>query len=193
MLNRVPVRQNALLLLLAAAVLLGFNASKANAANYAIDSSHASAVFCVNHKGFSYTYGMFTKMIGSVEFDEAKPAESKFELTIDAQSITTGNEARDKHLRGADFFNVKQFRTLKFVSSSVKPAGDDQMEVTGNLTILGKSKPITFQLTKIGVSEEVIGFATELSIKRSEFGMTYGVGPIGDDVKIMISFEANPK
>lgn len=165
----------------------------AEAQSYKLDEAHSSFVFKIKHAGVSYTYGMFTDASGAFTIDAAAPAKSAFDITIKADSITTGNAKRDEHLRGPDFFSTKEFPTLTFKSTGVTKA-EGGYAVTGDLKIHGVSKPVTFVLKALGDTEfpkgvKRSGFATELTIKRSEFGMTNMVGPIADEVSIMISFE----
>jgi polyisoprenoid-binding protein YceI len=109
------------------------------------------------------------------------------------ESVDSGNKKRDEHLRSPDFFNVKQFPTIEFKSTGVKPI-DGGFEVTGDLTLHGTKRPVTFAL-KGGRTAEFpkgttrTGYSAELALKRSEFGMDKMAGAIGDDIYIAVSFE----
>ncbi len=121
----------------------------ASADDYVLDDQHTSVVFAVNHLGYSYCYGMFGKYSGKFSFDPKSVSTSQFEFTIDAASLDTKSEKRDEHLRGPDFFNVKQFPDIKFKSKSVK-VEDKSLQITGTLTLHGVSKDIVLPLTYMG-------------------------------------------
>lgn len=172
-------------------------AASANAQSYKLDETHASFVFKIKHAGVSYVYGMFTESSGTFTIDAAAPEKSAFDISIKADSINTGSAKRDEHLRGPDFFSTKEFPTLSFKSTKVAKA-EGGYSVTGDLKLHGVSKPVTFVLKALGDTEfpkgvKRSGFATELKIKRSDFGMTNLQGPVGDEVEIMISFEGTAK
>ncbi|HJT77052.1 MAG TPA: YceI family protein [Gemmataceae bacterium] len=160
--------------------------------NYVLDDAHTAASFNIAHLGLSWTHGRFDDVAGTFTIDAADPGKSSFTLTIKADSVDTNNKKRDEHLRSPDFFNVKQFPTIRFESTSVKPA-DGGYQVTGNLTLHGVTKPISF-LLKGGKTAELMGkkrmgFWMDTTLKRSEFGMDKMVGPVGDEVILTISFE----
>lgn len=165
---------------------------------YDLDSAHASYVFKIKHAGVSYTYGMFTESSGKFTIDDKDPSKSSFDVTIKAASINTGNAKRDEHLKGPDFFNTKEFPNITFKSTKVVAGKDGALEVTGDFTMRGTIKPVTLTLKKVGEGEfppgtKRIGYATETTIKRSDFGIKYGL-PNGasDEVDLMISFEGTP-
>lgn len=158
--------------------------------NYKLDDAHMSFYFKVNHMGFSETMGRFNKGEGTFTIDGDK---SSFSISLDAASIDTGVEKRDDHLRGPDFFNVKQFPKLTFKSTSATATGDT-LSVPGELTIHGVTKTVTFELRKIGQGpgpggKNRIGFSTDHVIKRSDFGMDKMLPAVGDEITLMISFE----
>lgn len=166
--------------------------------NYAIDVSHTSAIFGISHMGFSYTYGRFNKVAGNYVLDEANPAASSFQMTIQTASIDTNDAKRDDHLRGPDFFNAKEFPEITFQSTGVAAEKNDKGEtiyqVTGDLTIHGVTRQVTMplKLLKVGPGMEGemrSGFLCETRLARSEFGMTNMIPAVGDDVAVTISFE----
>jgi polyisoprenoid-binding protein YceI len=166
--------------------------SPAFADDYTIDGSHTAVTFQVSHAGFSMTHGRFNDVAGTFTIDE-NPAKSAFSVTIKAESVDTNNPQRDTHLRSADFFNAKQFPTITFKSTSVK-AGKEGLDVTGDLTLHGETKPVSFTLKggkkgEFPAGKQRTGYSTELTVKRSDFGMSKMLEMIGDDVKIAISFE----
>lgn len=169
-----------------------------SADTFALDKAHAAVSFQVEHVGISYIHGRFNDFTGELVFDKADPSQSSLTLTIKADSIDTNQRDRDKHLKGTDFFNVEQFPTITFKSTSFKPLDKEGFEVTGDLTLHGVTKPITF---KLNGGKEVefppktprIGFWTDLKIKRSDFGMTKFIPAAGDTVYISVSAEGVKK
>ncbi len=181
-------------LLAASAMMLSTSMAQAQSGNFGIDSSHTSVIFVVSHLGFSDTYGRFNKTTGNVVWDGKAPETAKFDVTIDASSIDTADAKRDEHLKNADFFNVKQFPTITFKSTKVQASGDKVL-VLGDMTMHGVTKPVTLQLTKLKegatpFNDYRVGFRGTTTVKRSDFGMTNMLGGIGDEVAIMLSFEA---
>jgi len=171
------------------------NASAALADDYAIDPVHSSVTFKAEHMGISWVHGRFNAFSGSVSYDKASPAKSSFEMTIKADSVDSGNKQRDAHLASPDFFDAKQFANITFKSTSVKP-GKDGLEVEGDFTMHGKTNKTKFVL-KGGKEadirgKKVIGFFTDLTLKRSDYGMKEMQG-LGDEVPVSISFEAGKK
>jgi polyisoprenoid-binding protein YceI len=165
---------------------------------YSIDVDHSTAMFRVKHMNCSFSYGRFNKMSGSFSLDEKNPAASSVEVEVQADSIDTNSEGRDKHLRSADFFSVKEFPTLSFKSKSVKKAGEHVFEVAGDLTIHGVTKPVTFQATHTGTASdpragERAGFEAVFAIQKADFGMKYGGASLGEEVKLTISLEGVKK
>ncbi|MEO1495895.1 MAG: YceI family protein [Planctomycetota bacterium] len=184
--------------MIAASIIATIGPSHASAASYAVDGSHTSVVFSISHLGYSYTYGMFRKNSGSFEFDPDNPAACAFNFTVDVASLDTMDPKRDEHLRNADFFNAKQFPQITFRSESVrKTTGEDGKpvyEATGPLTMHGVTKQATLPMTFLGegpgpYGNYRTGFLCRTSFKRSDFGMNFMVGPIGDNVGVTISFE----
>ena len=171
----------------------------ANGDDYTLDAAHSGVTFRISHLGLSWIHGRFDSFSGGFTLDTGDPAKSSFNLNIKSESVDTNNQGRDNHLRSPDFFNVKQFPTISFASTTVKPI-DGGYEVTGDLTIHGATKPVTFSLKGGGTAEfprgvQRTGYSTELVLKRSEFGVGQRMpAPVlGDDVHISISFEATKK
>lgn len=176
------------------ALPLGFTAVQAD--SYKIDSTHAHAAFSVTHLGFSTTYGQFKAIEGSFEFDEAAPEKSTVEVTIQTKSVDTANDARDKHIRGTDFFDVEKFPTMTFKSTAIEVTGDNTGNMTGDLTLHGVTKPITLAVTfnKAGphpFKKEIIiaGFNATGELDRTDFGMNYASPLIGNMIPLIISVE----
>jgi polyisoprenoid-binding protein YceI len=181
-----------------AVVVLSFAAaSPARAADdYTLDAMHAGVNFKISHLGLSWTYGRFNDVAGAFTIDESAD-KCSFSLTIKTDSVDSGNKKRDEHLKAPDFFNAKQYPTITFKSTSVK-AAKGGYEVTGDLTLHGKSKSVTFTLVGGRKAEfpkgvKRTGYSTELVIKRSDFGMDKMTDAIGDEVYVSISFEGTKK
>jgi polyisoprenoid-binding protein YceI len=168
-------------------------AGVAGAADYDVDPVHTEVMFKVNHFGVSNFLGRFDDTTGKISWDEADPSKSSVKYEIKAESIDTNFAKRDQHLKSPDFLDAKQFATLSFVSKSIKKVGDGYV-VEGDLTIHGVTKPMQVAVQKTGEGKdptgaERIGFWTTFSIKRSDFGMTNMVGPVGDAIDITIASE----
>jgi polyisoprenoid-binding protein YceI len=168
----------------------------ARADDYALDPAHAGFTFKIQHLGISWTYGRFNACEGTVRIGP-DPANASFTLQIKTDSLDTGNQQRDDHLRSPDWFNSKQFPLITFKSTAVKPTASGY-EVTGDLTLHGVTKSVVLAVEGGGKAEfpkgvQRIGYTTNVVLKRSEFGMTTMVGPVGDDVYLSISFEGIKK
>jgi polyisoprenoid-binding protein YceI len=180
----------------ASMLLWGISAAMpASAQTYQIDPVHSSLLFRVKHMDTAYVYGMFTSMKGTVVVDEANPARSSINIEVDANSVYTHNEQRDNHLRGPDFFNTRQFPTITFKSTQVRRINANTVQVRGDLTIRGVTRPITASVTLTGKGKnpqgkDIIGFETTFTIRRSEFGIRYGLPGLGDEVQVTLSIEA---
>lgn len=179
--------------ILAAAVGLG--AVPAPAASFRIDSLHSSAAFLVGHLGYSNMIGHFGKISGSFEFDPAAPEQSSARLVIDAASVDTNLDRRDGHLRSPDFFNVKEFPEITFSTTKVSKTGKNTGTITGDFTMLGVTKSVTFDVTFNKMAPNPMskvltaGFSARGTIKRSAFGMKYALGGLSDQIKVFIEVE----
>ena len=170
-------------------------ASPAYADHYEFDKSHTHIAFYVNHLGFSDMLGLMTSYNGSYQFDEKHPEQSAVDVTLKPTGIHTSSEILDHVLQGENFFNSDKFPEIHFVSTSVKVTGDKTGDINGNLTMLGVTKPITLHVhfnkadyqpvTNLYIS----GFNAETTLKRSDFGMSYGIPMVGDEVRVEISTE----
>ncbi|HEX9401311.1 MAG TPA: YceI family protein [Anaeromyxobacter sp.] len=181
--------------LLATAPLL---ASAAPAA-WSVDASHSQVGFAVKHLVISTVRGEFTKYAGIAQLDDADPAKSTVEVTIDVNSLDTRVADRDGHLKSPDFFDTAKYPTITFKSTKVATAGKGALKVTGDLMLHGVTKPITLELK---ASPEVKGmfgetrraFAGQARISRKEFGLTWNklveAGPaVGDEVTLQLDVE----
>ncbi len=163
---------------------------------YKIDAVHSQIGFKIRHL-VAKSSGRFTKFDGAITVDAKDMSKSKVEVTIEAASINTDNEARDKHLRGADFFDVEKFPTITFKSTSVKEVEKGKLQVTGALTMHGVTKSITFPITNAGTragmnpGSVVAGFIDgAVKLNRNDFGIKTYPGVLGDDVEISLDIEA---
>jgi polyisoprenoid-binding protein YceI len=177
-------------------LLVGIAGPARSADQYEIDGAHAGVNFQASHLGLSWIHGRFNSFSGTFTVD-ADPAKSSFELTIKTESLDTNQAKRDEHLRSPDFFNVKQFPLITFKSTAVKAAANG-LQVTGDLTMHGVTKPVMFLLVGGRTAEfpkgvQRTGYTTELIIKRSDFGMDKLKEAIGDEVRVAISFEGTKK
>ncbi len=178
----------------AAIFALGASAHATAAETFKVDAVHSSVVYSVKHMNVSMSFGRFNKIDGSFSLDPADPTKGRLEFTVPTDSIDTGNTARDGHLKGPDFFNAKQFPTITFKSKSVASAGPSTFDVKGDLTLHGVTKEVAVKVELTGTAPgmrggKIAGILSEFTIKRSDFGMKNPVGPIGDDVRIIVSIE----
>lgn len=184
-------------LALGAAVAATMTVASAQAATekYVLDKPHTQVVFSVNHLGFSNSIGKFTDYSGHFIFDTEDPAKSNVEVTINTASIDLADQKWDDHMKGADFFNVEKFPAMTFKSTKIEKTGDKTANITGDLTLLGVTKPVTLAVTQNGSGEHpyskkfVSGFSATGTLKRSDFGMNYGLPAVGDEVKLIIEVE----
>jgi polyisoprenoid-binding protein YceI len=164
---------------------------------YKVDPAHASVYFQINHANWSNLLGRFNKLDGTFVLDEDNPGNSSVEIVIDAASVDTNHKKRDDDLRSPRFFNVVEFETITFKSTKIERKGDREGTVTGDLTIIGATRPVTFDFVWnlpgpnfFNPKATHTGFSAELVIKRSEWGLKTGLGGIGDDVTLFLEIEA---
>ncbi len=168
---------------------------------YAFDTegAHYYAGFQISHLGFSTMHGRFDKLDGTIEYDAANPSASKVSVTIQAGSVNTNLAKRDAHLKSPDFFNVGEFPEITFVSTKVAPGTNGSAKVTGDLTMNGITKSITLdaRVMKIGNhpfnKKPIAAWSARGKVKRSDFGIKYGLPVIGDEVTLLLDIEALKK
>ena len=163
---------------------------------YKIDPVHSSISFQAQHAGISYVHGRFNDVAGEFTIDKADPSKSSVTLTIKIESVDTNNKARDGHLKSDSFFDAKQFPTITFKSKSFK-AIEGGYQVTGDLTMHGETKEISFKLNG-GKEMEMkgqkrVGYWADFRLKRSDFGMKNMLEGIGDTVYISVGVEGTRK
>ena len=164
---------------------------------YQFDPAHTSVTFKIQHVGISWVQGRFDTLSGSATIDPDDPAKSSFQMTIKSDSVDTNVKQCDDDLRSPRFLDAQKFPEMVFKSTSVKKA-DTGLEVTGDFTLHGVTKPITFTLVGGQKAEfpkgtQRVGYVTEFALKRSDFGMTTMIPDVGDEVRIFISLEAVQK
>jgi polyisoprenoid-binding protein YceI len=169
--------------------------ARVTAGTYRVDPSHTLIEYEVNHFGFNDYYGLFGDPTGTLEIDPARPETAKVDITIPMSGITNASAKLTEHLKTADFFDAANHPSARFVSTRVEVDPEDRTKarIHGNLTIRGTTRPVVLEaeFTGAGVNpmnkRETIGFEAETEIKRSEFGVNYGLGLVGDEVELDIS------
>jgi polyisoprenoid-binding protein YceI len=182
----------------AAVMLIGMTGQAQAQETYKIDPAHAFVYYKVSHFDWSDNMGRFNTVSGSFTIDEQDPSKSKVSVTIDAASIDSGHEPRDKHLRSPDFFNVKAFPKITFESTKIEKTGDRTGTITGNLTMLGKTHPVTFDFKwnkrspHFRRKDEIhTGFSAQLTIDRTKWGLgtKFPDQAIGHQVTLFLEIE----
>lgn len=160
-----------------------------------VDDVHSVALFGVQHMGAGRFWGRFNDVTGSFAFQPGTADGLRFDITIKTESVDTGVADLDKHLRSPDFFAAKDFPTMTFKSTKATKTGERTFDVQGELTMHGVTKTITAAVEQCGMADmgrgAKAGFEATFTVKRSDFGMTYGVdkGAIGDEVKVVVGLE----
>ena len=164
---------------------------------YQIDPTHTATVFSWNHFGFSTPSANFSDIQGTINVDNAKPANSSVNVTIPLSSLNTNVKALDEHLKTADFFDAAKYPNIIFKSTKVQALGKNKYKITGNLTVKDVTKPVILDavLNKQGVhpmtKAESIGFNATTSFDRSAFGVGAYVPNVGDKITVNITTEAS--
>jgi polyisoprenoid-binding protein YceI len=185
-----------LLINTAVSAALVLSASAANAAEYIIDTkgAHAFVNFKIKHLGYSWLHGRFNTFDGEFNYDAEKPNASQIMVNIDTTSLDSNHAERDKHLRGKDFLNVDKYPTATFKSTNITFNDANSGKVTGDFTLHGVTKSITFEIDKIGEGQDPwggyrVGFEGETSLKLSDYGINYNLGPASTHVDIGLFIE----
>jgi polyisoprenoid-binding protein YceI len=184
------------LALLTAILSLAGPLALAQTSTWAPDKAHSEVDFSILHMGLSHVHGRFAIGGGAVTWDEGDVTKSTVNVTIDVASVDTGVSGRDADLKSSNFFDVAQFPTATFVSTSVAKTGSG-LTVNGNLTLHGVTKPVTLEVE--GPTGPVpgmdhkphAGFSATTTISRTAFGIAskYPAAMIGDDIKINIDLD----
>ena len=184
--------------LFTAALTVNPAASQAEPADFVLDPAHTYITFFVSHLGYSDMPGMFLESEGGFSYDEDAKELKSAQITVQTDSVFTNHDERDGHLRSADFLNTGEFPEMTFTATKAEKLSDTEGKITGDLTLLGVTKPITLDVTfnkaanyPFGDGHYALGFDATGSFKRSDFGMTYGVDGdiVGDEIKLVIGAE----
>ena len=182
-------------------------AAHADPVTWKIDPAHTEAGFEVRHF-FSKVHGVFHDVDGTIVYDAANPTASKIDATVKVASVDTGNQKRDGHLQSADFFDAEKNPTLEFKSTKIVKTGKDKYKITGDLTMRGVTKPVTFDAEFLGSSAVSVegqswgskaGFSATTTVNRKDWGINWnktldnGGVLLGDDVLVSINLEAAKK
>ncbi|UJL47763.1 polyisoprenoid-binding protein [Virgibacillus sp. NKC19-16] len=168
-----------------------------------VDTAHSEIGFSVKHMMISKAKGSFDDFSAEIEANVDDLTDSKVEVKIDVSSINTRQEGRDEHLRSADFFDVEKYPNITFVATDIKKKSDNNYDVTGDLTMIGTTKPVTFDIVFEGQSKDpmsgntVAGFSGETTINRKDFGLNWNAAVetggvlVGEEVKVHVEIEAH--
>jgi len=186
------------IVLLPTVVLAATLSRTTHAEPYNVDRVHSAVLYRAGHMGASHSWGRFNEISGTIALDEAIPENSAIDISVNAASIDSGDPKRDEHLRSPDFLSVKQFPTITFKSTQIRPLDAKTLEVTGDLTLHGVSKPVTVKLERVGAGQgpmggSVIGLETTFKLNRSDFDMKNMLNMIPDEVLLIVSLEAGHK
>ncbi len=185
----------------AALLLTAASSSLAEPREFKIDEDHFSIMFRVSHVGFADQIGLFLDASGSFVYDEEANELHSGEVVVDASSVFTNHRRRDNHVRNSDFLHARRHGEIRFVADGWYPGEDDPRSgrLTGQLTLLGETRPVELAATinkmdyfPFGHEKYTMGVSASTTIRRSEWGMSYGVedGLVGDDVHLAFEFEA---
>lgn len=167
---------------------------------YRIDPAHSRIGFSARHAMVTKVRGAFNEYDGTGYFDAENPSQSRFDITIKAESIDTRNADRDAHLKGNDFFDMENFPEIRFRSTSVEPAGDSNYRVSGDLTIKGVTLPVRFDLELTGSAVDPfgnhrIGLEGKTTVNRKDWGVNFNValeaGGVLVSEKVDLEFEVS--
>jgi polyisoprenoid-binding protein YceI len=170
-------------------------AAPASAAEtYQVDTVHSYILFKIKHLDIGYSYGRFNGATGEVTWDDVNATIAAVAMQVNAKDVDTDVEKRDEHLRSADFFNVEKFTAISFQSTKVQKLAADSFEITGDLTLLGQTRPVTVTARETGAGQDPWGkfrrgFETEFTIKRSDWGMDFMLEGLSDEVDLTVSIE----
>ena len=162
---------------------------------YKADPIHSTSVFRIKHANAAYFWGRFNEPTGTFTIDDADPTKSTFNVELSVDKVDTNNDKRNAHLKSPDFFNAKQYPKITFKSTSVKRGrGENMLEVSGDLTMHGVTKPITVQVELTGKGEfpptvKRAGVEANFVVKTSDFEIKGMPGALSDEVKVVVSLE----
>jgi polyisoprenoid-binding protein YceI len=178
--------------LIFATALFAAGAAHAEPVTYTLDPAHTQVSFAIDRFGYNNVLGRFEDVSGEVVLDQANPAASSVRATIQVASVDSSNDTRDEHLRGERWLNATAFPTIEFRSTAVRIIGENHAEVTGDLTLLGQTHPVTLdvRLNRMGPlpnnQRQAAGFTATGTLQRGGWGSTGAAQLIGNDVAIRI-------
>ena len=182
---------------IALATSLALASASLCATTYPLEPDYTQGVFRWNHLGFSSPAAQFSQGTGTLEFEQGDPTRSSVSVTIPLRTLNTGVPALDEDFRSSDFFDTARFPSATFKSSRVeKGAMQDQLKITGNLSLHGVTRPVTLDVTviKIGTNPRsslpTVGFDAMTTLKRSDFGLGKYVPQVSDEVQMHIIVQA---
>lgn len=212
--NLLKISIAAIALLVTTLALAGWNSTNSNAETqatiqdeaaattreYVVDPDHSNVIFKIRH-GVSNFYSRFNEIKGSINFDKDHIENSSMNFTVPIASVDTHNSGRDGFIKGANFFNDRQYPEATFTSTSIKPLGEGVFSLTGELTLHGKTVTIEVKLLDIRTGKlrrsDVVGIEARFTFKRSDFGMTKFLDPdnpesglLGDNIEMIVAIEA---
>jgi polyisoprenoid-binding protein YceI len=163
---------------------------------FKVDPVHSSVLFKIKHNNVAWFYGRFNNPTGTFNIDMTDPAKSAIDVSVKSEDVDSGNKKRDEHLKSADFFSAKEYPSISFKGKSFKKSGDKTIEATGDLTLHGVTKPVivTIEHTGDGKGRDggaLAGIHATFTFKRTDFGVNYGIGQLGDEVTLMIGLEGS--
>ena len=171
------------------------NPVEVRSGSYVLDPAHGKITWSVDHMGFSTYVGQFTDVAATLDLDVRNPSASTLSATIDTYSVGTLNDQLDSHLRTADFLDTANFPQAQFAATSMRLIDRDSAAITGNLTLRGVTRPVTIEadFNQAGINpvdqKYTLGFDGEATIKRSDFGIIYGLPMLGDEVTLNLEAE----
>ena len=184
---------------LVAGVALQSTKAMAEPAVYEIDPEHVVVAFMVEHIGFAKVLGSFTDVEGTYTFDEATGELGDVWVVVATESVDSHHDERDEHLRSDDFLDAQAYPQMSFTADSAQPVSDREFEITGEISLLGTTRPLTLLASwnksgdyPIERNAYAMGVSARGVLQRADFGMDYAIdnGWVGNDVEIIIEFEA---
>ena len=184
---------------LVATILLAGTQAVAEPREFKIDEEHFSVGFLVGHIGFKYQLGMFLEAGGQFVWDEDANELHSGEVMIQADSVFTNHDRRDRHVRSGDFLNARRHPEIRFEATAWEPADADSGVLRGDLTLRGQTHPVALDVTinrradyPFGHEQYTVGMSARTTIERSQWGMSYALEDdlVGDEVQLILEFEA---
>lgn len=169
--------------------------AQAEGGQFQVDKTHAKIIFSFNHLGFSTSYGLFSDFDASLGFDPKAPAQSTLSVTVNMDGVLTTVPKFDAHLKSPDLFDTARFPTATFKSTAIEVTGPSTGKISGELSLRGVTRPVVLDAVFNGAGvhpmnkKYIAGFNATTKLKRSDFGLTYALPVVGDEVTLTISAE----